>query len=216
MNVRDEHGFTLAEVLVAMMVGLIVVFGVGSLLLGAMSSDTRVRNITQASNTAQLIHHDLDLGLQNASAMRVDHGQRPGDLLLRARVAEVVMPEEIGPAPSERATFQWRCRGYYFRASTGELFTFWGALGGISGANAIPAPTPTMAGWYPFADGIRALEDGVFIPGGAHGEEVGTIRVSIAVEYGTGETAVATESTHDVSRIVMPEQEQQKEPSTCW
>lgn len=209
---HTDDGFTLAEVLVAMVVGSIVLFGIGSLVLGAVRAEHLTRQLSTGSSTTQLIQHTLDTGLQNASALRVD--QLPGgkDVLLRARVAEVVLPAQGSVKP--QAGFQWRCRGFLYLADQRELWGFWGLLGAAGGADAVPAPGER--GWSLISDSIRAVGGDIFRPSGDFGSSVGSVSVSFAAEFGTPGTAVESYSVHSVSRIVMSETEQQQEPERCW
>lgn len=136
---HPDDGLTLVELTVAMALSILIVGVAVALFSSAAKSQNIVTSRSDASTSAQLTMRSLTQGIENASEFTV---QTSGsDLMLVARTA--------GTA----TTLTWKCRAWYFQASTNTIRTTM-----TSDGTKILIPTAAQLGtWTRLAGGISPL-----------------------------------------------------------
>lgn len=126
---RDE-GFTLIELIVASMLMLIVLAGVGALMVVLMTTPNSVTARESAAGSAQTAANSISSGIRNSSDFRLTN-PIGNDQLLVARVAQAGNP------------IVWSCAAWYYD-STGNRILY------TTSMTLIPsAPTSTdLASWH--------------------------------------------------------------------
>jgi Tfp pilus assembly protein PilV len=103
-----DHGSTLIELLIYMVLSVVVLLIVGGLLINSLSAERTVRDATQASTAGQLISKSLGQGVRNASAIW--------------HTAPNVQPELlVVRTAGTGATASWNCQAWSF--ANGEVRT---------------------------------------------------------------------------------------------
>jgi len=214
VRTSTERGLSMIEVLVSMTISGIVLVGATYLIIDGLQTRTKVQTLSDASNLAQLLASDLDRGLQNATAFRVDHGTGTGDLLLRARTAEVRI---VPTGTVQGSAYDWYCRAWYYRASDRSLFAYWSPKN-TAGVVAMPAANYDFADWIRLGTNVLAPPnvDYIFEPDGAFGLETGLVTVDMLVEVGATQLPVMLRSTYDLGRVSYADEELERVPESCW
>lgn len=168
---QTDAGITLVELLIYSVLMLVVLTLVGTILYRALVSQRDVRDVTDASNAAQLVSASFERGVRNAS--KIAYTTSAGDELLavRARVGSSTAPS-------------WACEGWFYDASALTLYTKTvPAAGAPNPAITAPVSTADYATWTTLARGLspRAPSTAVFTPDGL---PIATVDLNISVAAG--------------------------------
>jgi prepilin-type N-terminal cleavage/methylation domain len=119
---RDESGFTLIELMIASLIGVLVLVTAGSILTSMLKAQNQVGDLTAAATAGQLVSRSVEEGVRNAGGPvgATDPVQAVGikaepvadsttmSQLLRARVA----------TGTEAGTVTWQCEAWYYDGTT--------------------------------------------------------------------------------------------------
>lgn len=183
---RSERGITMIELLIASILSVLVLLMVGGMLINSLTSQGRVLDETQASNTAQLAAKSVTRSVRNASDLRLTEPVA-GEQLLELRTAGTSADAGV-----------FLCQAWYYRA--GELR--------MSSSNGpIVPPTPAQLDtWTLVGSGIQQVAGApVFVLTGR--------QVDITIDTSVGTGAPILISTTAVSRQPVPTA---AEPPTCF
>jgi len=184
--VKSERGISMIELIIASMLSVLVLMMVGGMLINSLTSQRRVLDDTQASNTAQLAAMAVTRSVRNASDLRLTEPVA-GDQLLEVRTASVNADAGV-----------FLCQAWYYSA---------GQLRMSSSNSPITTPTPVqLATWTLVARGIQQVA----------GAPVFTLtgrQVDIKIETSVGSGAPILVSTTALSRQPVPTT---VEPPTCF
>jgi len=172
-----DDGFTLVELLVAVIVGGIVLAILGGFLVSSLQADRELRGLNAATSRGELALDAMRTTLQSAAApMGIAPGAAAGDLVLRARVAGM----SEGP-------LRWDCVAVYYDALAGELRMRRNVGDPSAPAGTVATPDAAqLATWPVLADGVLPpLEGEVFaFRGGGSGADPSRIEIAFRIDAG--------------------------------
>ena len=176
-----DAGFSLTELLVAVIVGGLVLAMLGAFLVSSMQADRQVRDLNDASARGELALDTLRTSLQSAAPpIAVAAGMQAGDLIVRAAVA--------GTGTGELA---WDCIAFYYDAAAAELRTMREpGSPGVPGARVATPDVATLATWTAVASGILPPATGAVFslgdrdPGPGYEADSGALDVRFRVDAG--------------------------------
>jgi len=185
--VRDDRGFSLAELIFASAFSIVIMLIVGGILVGAMNANKQVGSLTHAASTGQLIARSVESGVRNAAGPlgSTDPDQAAGmkaetvtanGQLFRARVA-------IGAAAG---TVVWQCQAWFYSSTTGGVYWATSNAGAIADPVSFTvingAGVAQVAGtnWKLLGDGV-SMPTGVSAFFGAANKKV-VLRFNVASE----------------------------------
>ena len=132
----SERGYTLVELIVYSGLLLLVVIVVGSLFLSGLRTTERVRAMTAATTSAQVVADSIETNVRNSTDFLLTNPSGT-DQFLVARTTR------------RDATLSWQCVAWYYSASGTGSIRFKQSSG------AILAPTPTeLQAWTLVQQGI--------------------------------------------------------------
>lgn len=120
---QADEGFTLMELVVASMLGIIVLLIVGSLLINGLRGQSSVTSLTAATNASQLAATSIQGDVRNATAVKTT--AIGSDQFVVARVAR-----------GTNTTVTYKCVSWYYSAATKEIRSH-------ESSTAITAPSST-------------------------------------------------------------------------
>lgn len=155
-DLRDDAGLTLVELLVASALLALVLAVGGALLIGAAAAQRTVSSLTDPASAGQALVAQLDRGIRNATAFRLEDRDE-GQLL----VARVLSGADAGAA---------LCHAWHYESATGTVRS-------AVSAGAIDWPADDeLAGWTVAATGVSPVAGSdVFA------DEVTRLRVEFAI-----------------------------------
>ncbi|TAM69506.1 MAG: prepilin-type N-terminal cleavage/methylation domain-containing protein [Microbacteriaceae bacterium] len=124
-STRGESGFTLIELMIASLIGVLVLITAGSILTSMLKAQNQVNDLTAAATAGQLVSRSVEEGVRNAAGPigSTDPVQAVGikaepvtdtttrSQLLRARVA----------TGTENGTVTWQCEAWYYDGTTNTV-----------------------------------------------------------------------------------------------
>lgn len=112
-----EHGFTLVELLVYMLLSVLVLAIVGTLMVNTMRVQRSVTGVTSANNAAQSVVNALEIAVRNADPAGIDvvPGSGAGSFVLK--VANLQRQMTGSPAAPET----WQC-SYFLYDGNGSVW----------------------------------------------------------------------------------------------
>jgi type II secretory pathway component PulJ len=133
---RPEEGFTMIELVIAMML-LVLVLGIVGAMIGSLSSTSKtVQSFTSTSSSAQVAAESIERGIRNSSDFLLTTPSGT-DQMLVARTAQ------------GSTTLTWVCAAWYYSSANG------GSIRYTSSSSAIAAPSSaTLATWTLMATGV--------------------------------------------------------------
>lgn len=141
---RDDSGFSLVELLIAMSLFAVVLTIVGNVIVSALTADRTVREITGSTTGGQLVVNVVEETVRNSTAIRVTTNADGVSTFATVRTT-------AGGAA--------RCHAFFFDSELGAVFE-------RTSTTAIPAPTPGAVGseWSRISEGIVPIDDGSGTP----------------------------------------------------
>lgn len=173
MTRSDESGFTLIELMIASLIGVLVLLTAGAILTSMLKAQNQVDGLTTAATAGQLVSRSVEEGVRNAAGPigSTDPVQAVGikaepvtdtttrSQLLRARVA----------TGTDDGTVTWQCDAWYYDGTTHTVAwarssTEINSPGGFAWTNTSHtgiAPVTAQAGvsWTMLADDITLPDD---------------------------------------------------------
>lgn len=194
----DESGFTLIEMIVASVLGVLVL-GIGaSLLLSLFRTQHSVSDYADATTTGQLVSRAIEQGVRNAAAL--PNAANPGDKgilagpmvtgtgqLLRARVA-------IG---TQNGDVTWQCQAWYYsdathtvlwaRSTASAIADPGGFAWNAAGTGVVPLTPQAGVNWTLLGTGITIPADGLSTQffGAQAGLDVDSVTLRFQVTHGS-------------------------------
>lgn len=168
---RDDSGFSLVELLVAISLFGIIITIVGSVIISAITADRTVRNVTGSTTGGQLVVNIIEGTVRNSTAVRV--------------ATDV---DGVSTFATVRTTAggSARCHAWFYDDETGAMYE-------RSSTTAITAPIAGAVGteWTRISDGLEPLDDGTGTPVPVLAAE-GTrgLAVSFSVDGGSGTSSL--------------------------
>lgn len=168
---RDDAGFSLIELLVAMGLFGIIITIVGSVIISALTADRTVREVTTSTTDGQLVVNIIEETVRNSTAVSVETAADGVSTFATARTT-------AGGTP--------RCQSWFYDDETGAVFE-------RSSATAVDAPIPGAVSdeWTSVSQGLAPIVDDagdpipVFALAGTRG-----ISVSFSVDGGSGTSSL--------------------------
>jgi len=168
---RDDAGFSLIELLVAMGLFGIIITIVGSVIISALTADRTVREVTGSTTDGQLVVNIIEETVRNSTAVLVTTAADGVSTFATARTT---------------AGGTARCQAWFYDDEVGAVFE-------LSSPTAVAAPNPGAVGteWIQVSAGITPLEDGVGAPVPVFALE-GTrgLAVTFSVDGGSGTSSL--------------------------
>ena len=168
---RDDAGFSLVELLVAMGLFGIIITIVGSVIISALTADRTVREVTGSTTDGQLVVNSIEGTVRNSTAVAVS-----------------IAADGVSTFATARTTAggSARCQAWFYDDSLGAVFQ-------RSSSTAIAAPNPGAVGteWTHVSDGVAPVDDGsgtllpVFALEGTRG-----LSVTFSVDGGSGTSSL--------------------------
>ena len=168
---RDDGGFSLIELLVAMGLFGIIITIVGSVIISALTADRTVREVTGSTTDGQLVVNIIEGTVRNSTAIAVS-----------------TAADGISTFATTRTTAggSARCQSWFYDDSLGAVFQ-------RSSTTAVAAPIPGSVGaeWTEVSNGIAPVDDGtgtlipVFALEGTRG-----LTVTFSVDGGSGTSSL--------------------------
>lgn len=165
-DVRDDDGFTLVELIIAIGLFVLVMGLVGTFMINSLTTQKTVRSVSEATSQGQLVARSVKAGVTNASGIRLTDltsGATAGGQLLVART--------LGTG----ATASWGCQAWYFSGDGGAVYT-------TRSSGAIAAPTSKTPSWTLLVDNVGAPSAG----SGIFSATTVTARVNLTVKTDGG------------------------------
>lgn len=169
---RTDAGLTLVELTIAMALSVLILGVAVGLFASAAKSQTTISDRSNASTSAQLVMRSLTQGIENASEFTV---QASGsDLMVVARTA------------STGTTLTWKCRAWYYQASSRTVRTTTTADG-----TKILLPTSAQLGsWGRLATGVQPVGTNPIFQGVGQNLQVGFVAAVAAGQSVTMQTTI--------------------------
>lgn len=168
---RDDAGFSLVELLVAMGLFGIIITIVGSVIISALTADRTVRQVTGSTTDGQLVVNIIEETVRNSTAVSV-----------------TTAADGVSTFATSRTTAGGtaRCQSWFYDDTLGEVFE-------RSSASAVAAPNPGAVGaeWTRVSAGVAPVDDGtgtllpVFALEGTRG-----LSVTFSVDGGSGTSSL--------------------------
>jgi Tfp pilus assembly protein PilW len=172
----SDAGLTLVELTVAMALSILIIGVAVGLFASAAKSQTTIANRSSASTSAQLVMRSLTQGIENASEFTV---QTSGsDLMLVARTA------------GTGATLTWKCRAWYYQASTQTVRTTTTA----DGTKILLPTSAQLASWTRLATGIAPVGTTPIFQGVGQNLQVGFVAAVASGQSVTMQTTILQQS----------------------
>ena len=131
-----EGGFTMIELVIALMLLVLVLAIVGAMISSLSSTSRTVRSLTATSSSAQVAAESIERGIRNSSDFLLTNPTGT-DQMLVARTARGA------------TTISWVCAAWYYSSANG------GSIRYRSSSSAIAAPSAsTLATWTLLATGV--------------------------------------------------------------
>jgi len=163
-----DEGFTMVELLVASVLGVIVLLIVGSLLINGLRGQSSVTSITTATNDSQLAATTIQSDIRNSTAVKTT--VIGSDQFVVARVAR-----------GTETTVAYQCVAWYYSASKDEIRS-------TESAAAIAAPSASsLANWRLVASKIEPKGPTVF-----SSADLKSLSITFYVDAGTAESVPIT------------------------
>jgi type II secretory pathway component PulJ len=136
---RPEEGFTMIELVIAMML-LVLVLGIVGAMIGSLSSTSKtVQSFTSTSSSAQVAAESIERGIRNSSDFLLTTPSGT-DQMLVARTAQ------------GGATLTWLCVAWYYSSANG------GSIRTTTSPSAISAPSSSaLASWSLLTTGVTPV-----------------------------------------------------------
>lgn len=168
---RDDSGFSLIELLVAMTLFAVVLTIVGNVIVSALTADRTVRELTGSTTNGQLVANVIEQTVRNSTAIRVTTDVDGISAFATVRTT-------AGGAA--------RCHAFFFDAGEAAIYE-------RSSTTAITAPVAGAVGseWSVVSTGIVPIDDGsgsplpVFTLEGTRG-----LAISFTVDGTSGPTSL--------------------------
>ena len=167
---RDDTGFSLVELLVAMGLFGIIITIVGSMIVSAITADRTVREVTGSTTDGQLIVNVIEETVRNSTSLSVSTASDGVSTFAAVRTT---------------AGGTARCQSWFYDASLDAIFA-------RSSTSAVTVPIPGAVGseWTQVTSGISAVDDDgtpvpVFALEGTRG-----LSVSFSVDGGSGTSSL--------------------------
>jgi prepilin-type N-terminal cleavage/methylation domain-containing protein len=133
---RPDKGFTMIELVIAMMLLVLVLAIVGAMIASLSSTSKTVRSITATSSSAQVAAESIERGIRNSSDFLLTNPSGT-DQMLVARTARGT------------TTLTWVCVAWYYSAANGGTIRY------TSSPSAIATPSgATLATWTLLSRGV--------------------------------------------------------------
>jgi type II secretory pathway component PulJ len=166
---RRDDGFTLAELLIAAMLLVLVLAVVGAMISSLSQTSKTVNSMTSTSTSAQLAAESIERGIRNSSDFLLTNPSGT-DQMLVARTAQ------------GSTTLTWTCVAWYYSSANG------GSIRYTMSPSAIAAPTPaTLSQWTLLATGVAPTNGSGIFSGstpqltiGFNGQSTGAGNVTIS------------------------------------
>jgi prepilin-type N-terminal cleavage/methylation domain-containing protein len=142
---RRDNGFTMIELVIALMLLVLVLAIVGAMIASLSSTSKTVRSLTATSSSAQVAAESIERGIRNSSDFLLTNPSGT-DQMLVARTARGT------------TTLTWVCAAWYYSAANG------GSIRYTSSPSAIAAPTAAaLAKWTLLSTGVTPTSgSGIF------------------------------------------------------
>lgn len=164
----SDEGFTMVELLVASVLGVIVLLIVGSLLINGLRGQSSVTSITTATNNAQLAATTIQSDIRNSTAVKTT--AIGSDQFVVARVAR-----------GTDLAVAYECVAWYYSASKDEIRS-------TESAAAITAPSATaLANWRLVASNIAPKGPSVF-----SSADIKSLSITFFIDAGSAESVPIT------------------------
>jgi type II secretory pathway pseudopilin PulG len=182
-RLRSDEGFTLVELIVVFVLGVLVLSTVGGIYISTIGVQQLVGGLTRTTTDGQLAGTSIDSGVRNGSEFAITT-LPSGDQLLRVRTLDGT------------TAGVWHCRAWYFEsAGDGAIRTKTVADGTV-----IAAPTGSeLASWTLLVEGIHpSTGSGIFTVDAAY-------ETVLAVDFSTVGDDEANATRIKFSTPLMPE-----------
>lgn len=168
---RNDAGFSLVELLVAMSLFGIIITIIGSVIISAITADRTVRDVTGSTTGGQLVVNIIEETVRNSTAVRVTTDADGVSTFATVRTT---------------AGGSARCHAWFYDDETGAIYE-------RTSTTAIAAPIGGAVGaeWTRISDGLEPRDDGTGTPipvlaaDGTRG-----LSVSFAVDGGSGTSSL--------------------------
>lgn len=147
-----EHGFSLVELLIYMLLSIVVLTMIGSILISSLRAENVIRTSSASANEAQTASQSLARGIHNASALSVT-APSAGISLLRSRSLD------------STSAGAWRCEAWAIVD---------GQLRWTTSPSAITVPTSAAAvsTWTLILDGVGPVDSRPYFSSSADGRSI--------------------------------------------
>ncbi len=136
---KSDDGFTLLELVIAMMLLVLILAIVGTMIVSLSSTSKTVRTQTATSSSAQAAAESIERGIRNSSDFLLTNPTGT-DQMLVARTARGT------------TTVTWVCAAWYYSASNG------GSIRYTSSMSAIATPSASTLGtWTLLSSGVTPI-----------------------------------------------------------
>jgi prepilin-type N-terminal cleavage/methylation domain-containing protein len=140
----SEDGFTLIELMVASLLGVLVLSVVGGIMWSSSQAEGLVRNVTSATSAGQAVANSLENGIRNSEN---SFGQVIPLKILTSGSDQMV----VALVAQNGATASAKCQAWYYDA-TNKLIRY------TTSASAIALPSSaTLAAWTKLSTGVKPI-----------------------------------------------------------
>jgi prepilin-type N-terminal cleavage/methylation domain-containing protein len=167
----DNHGFSLIELLISMLLFAVVISIVGSVIISALTADRTVRDVTSSTTNGQLVMNVIEGTVRNSTAVSV---MPDGDGVSVFAVARTTAGGSV------------RCEAWFYDNEVGTMFQRSSSI-----SITPPSPGSVSSDWTALSAGITPIEDNagslvpVFAMDGTRG-----LAVNFSVEGGSGPSSL--------------------------
>jgi prepilin-type N-terminal cleavage/methylation domain-containing protein len=169
--VKSEDGYTLTELLIASVIGLIIIIAAGGLLVAGIHTQTTVGSTAAVTRTSTQVYNALTAGIRNSIAISVTT-VNTNDQIVRAKTLFV----------NSSGTQTWTCRAWYYSSTNQKIYA-----SNTSATTLVATPTAAqLATWHVLGTSVtKTSATTPVFGGGTSGLTVAYTTTSGAVQQGS-------------------------------
>ena len=147
---KNEDGYTLTELLISMVIGMVVLLAAGGLLVAGLKTQATVSSTSNVTRTSTQIYNSLTSGIRNTIAISITT-VGTNDQIVRAKSLQA----------SSAGVLTWTCNAWYYSATNKKMY--WNQ----SSTGLLATPTAAqLATWHLLGTNVNQTSSTIPVFGG--------------------------------------------------